>query len=370
MEWAETLQNRVDETIWDDLRTVKSTIFRVPKHLRDNDPNAYDPVCISLGPYHRHEERLQAMHNLKWHCLKKFLDHDHEKTLADYLKLMKKLESQARIAYSEDIVDMNSNEFALMLLLDGCFVVWTIVFRTSKEGELEQVQNPIKSTSWALPMVARDMLTLENQLPLFILEHLYDFANFRGHFSISASLAEVAIQFFRIILHGLEMKMPSNTDAHFHHLLHLVHSCVIPPENQDGGKSSNSHHYFSSCMKNLHCYGSKGEENDTNFLELIPTATRLKEFGVHLKRKKNAASILDITFKNGKLEIPHLTVDYNTNKIFRNLIAFEQCNVDVNSHFTLYSLAMNCIIDTATDVVLLQDAGIITNYLGDSMEVA
>ncbi|WOL06402.1 hypothetical protein Cni_G15136 [Canna indica] len=384
MEWVEILQNRVVETKWDDLRTVKSTIFRVPKHLRDNDPKAYDPVCISLGPYHRHEKRLQAMDNLKWHYLKKFLDLDPNKSLADYLKLMKKLESQARIAYSEDIVDMNSNDFVLMLLLDGCFVLWTIKSWMSKEGELEQVQNPIKSTVWAVSMVARDMLALENQLPFLILECLYDFANFHGRFSISTSLAELTFRFFDAFLDDLEIKMPSNTEAQFHHLLHLVHSCIIPPENQDGGESStgsrwpllknmsssNLHHYFSLCMKKLHCYGSKGEENDNNFVELIPTATQLMEFGVHLKRKKNAASILDITFKNGNLEIPHLTVDDNTNKIFRNLVAFEQCNEDVNQHFTLYSLAMNCIIDTATDVVLLQDAGIISNNLGDSKEVA
>ncbi|WOL06401.1 hypothetical protein Cni_G15135 [Canna indica] len=156
--------NRVAETKWDDLRTVKSTIFRVPKHLRDNDPHSYDPVYISLGPYHRREERLQAMHYLKWHCLKKFLDLDHDKTLVDYLKLMKKLESQARNAYSEDTVDMNSDDFALMLLLDGCFVIWTIKCHRMTDGGLEDVQNPIESTSWAPPAVAQDMLTLENQL--------------------------------------------------------------------------------------------------------------------------------------------------------------------------------------------------------------
>ncbi|WOL06397.1 UPF0481 protein [Canna indica] len=450
MEWVETLQNIVAETKWDNLRTVKPTIFRVPKHLRDNDnSNAYDPICISLGPYHRHEERLQAMHNLKWHCLKKFLNLDHDKTLADYLKLMKKLESQARIAYSEDIVDMNSNDFALMLLLDGCFVLWIIIFlflmskegeleevqnpikstkegeleqvqnpiKSTKEGELEQVQNPIKSMPWALPLVARDMLALENQLPFLILDELYDFANFRGHFSTSFSFVELAFIFFNTFLDGLEMKMPSNAEAQFHHLLHLVHSCVIPLENQDGGESSTGsmwpllnnissdlHRYFSSCIKKLHCYGSTAEEEDNVAIShryyslcmkmlhcyglegevddnacssvalisvaLIPTATQLMEAGVQLKRKKKAANILDITFKNGKLEIPQLVVDDYTNKLFRNLIAFEQCYEDVNQHFTLYQVAMDCIIDTAADVVLLQDAGIIANCLGDSKGVS
>ena len=38
-----------------------SKIFRVPSHIRDLEPNAYEPTTISFGPYHHSEKRLQAM---------------------------------------------------------------------------------------------------------------------------------------------------------------------------------------------------------------------------------------------------------------------------------------------------------------------
>ncbi|WOL06398.1 hypothetical protein Cni_G15132 [Canna indica] len=69
-EWVETLQKRLlVETEWDYPGTMKPKTFRVSKRLRDNNPNAYDPAYISLGPYHRDKGHLQAMYILKWHCL-------------------------------------------------------------------------------------------------------------------------------------------------------------------------------------------------------------------------------------------------------------------------------------------------------------
>ncbi|WOL06399.1 UPF0481 protein [Canna indica] len=269
---------------------------------------------------------------------------------------MKKLEPQARNAYSEDPTDMDSNDFALMLLLDGCFVVWTIISRSLRDGGLEDLQNPIDSKPWPLPVVAQDMLILENQLPFFLLEHLYDFANFRGHSSTnSTSLAVLAFEFFRIFL-NLKMKMPSNIEGRqFHHLLHLVHSCISPPENQDGGESSTGSRW--------------GEEYGGASFLWIPTATQLMHSGVYPCRKMYAANILDITFDYENIRIPPVEVDHTSNRIFGNLIAFEQCNEDMNPHFTAYAIAMDCMVHTAFDATLLEDRGIITNSWGDSKEV-
>lgn len=125
-------------------------------------------------------------------------------------------------------------------------------------------------------------------------------------------------------------------------------------------------------MNRLCCCGDDPEVTDepVSLLGWIPSATKLRESGVHFRRKKEATSFLDISFENKKMEIPQLQVDDGTNALFRNLIAFEQCYDEVSPHVTAYASLMDCIVDTAADVALLQKRGIIVSGLGDSKEIA
>jgi hypothetical protein len=50
----------------------KCSIFRVPDLLRGHNQKAFDPVLVSIGPYHHGKEKFQPMQNIKlWHldCL-------------------------------------------------------------------------------------------------------------------------------------------------------------------------------------------------------------------------------------------------------------------------------------------------------------
>ncbi|CAL9754660.1 unnamed protein product [Musa acuminata subsp. burmannicoides] len=143
------------------------------------------------------------------------------KSLVDYLMQVKALESRARMAYAEE-PNMNSNDFLQMLLLDACFVLETITCTKS-----------IKSTSWALRAVARDMLLLENQLPFFLLETLFD-AAFPNQ---SVNLLVLVLNFIGRFVRTGKMEIASLSGSS-HHLLHILHSCIIPrngPTLQSGG---------------------------------------------------------------------------------------------------------------------------------------
>ncbi|XVF57197.1 hypothetical protein PTKIN_Ptkin06aG0185000 [Pterospermum kingtungense] len=67
--------------------------------------------------------------------------------------------------------------------------------------------------------------------------------------------------------------------------------------------------------------------------------------------------------------IPTLTVDNDTERIFRNLIAYEEINHGPSIVMD-YARLMDCLINYADDVALLCDAGIIDNRLGTKEEVA
>ena len=57
--------------------------------------------------------------------------------------------------------------------------------------------------------------------------------------------------------------------------------------------------------------------------QVMPSATSLQEAGIKLKvAKSSRASILDVKFEDGVLEIPPLFIDETTQPLFRNLIGF------------------------------------------------
>ncbi|URD99278.1 UPF0481 protein [Musa troglodytarum] len=344
-EWVSGLEKTVADTKWEDWRSRLPTIFKAPKHIREIDTRAYEPVILALGPYHRAKPDLQAMNQLKWHYLKKFLLRNTVKSLVDYLKQVKALESQARMAYAEEL-NMSSNDFLQMLLLDACFVVETITFWEQIVQGLEAVQNPIESTSWAPRAVARDMLLLENQLPFFLLRTLFD-AAFPYQ---SGNLPVLVLNFIGRFVRTGNMDIASLSGSP-HHLLHIFHSCIIP-ETERGRNP-------------VVVTGQASSE-----VPWMPNATLLKEVGVQFKMRVAAKSFLDVTFQNGVMEMTQLIIDRDTSTLFSNLTAFEQCHKGANPVVTAYVLLMKSIIDTAADVQLLKRDKIVIGAWGHSKEVA
>lgn len=57
----------------------KRSIYRVPAYMKDWNPRAYTPQCLSLGPYHHGSQNLVAMEIHKARALHFFLDKSKKK---------------------------------------------------------------------------------------------------------------------------------------------------------------------------------------------------------------------------------------------------------------------------------------------------
>ncbi|KAG1338808.1 putative UPF0481 protein [Cocos nucifera] len=97
-------------------------LFRVPDHVRESNKDHYEPRVVSIGPCHRGGKRLRAMEEHKWQYLRDFLARNPHIGLNRCIHEMKALEMRARRCYFER-VDLSSDEFVEMLLLDGCFII-------------------------------------------------------------------------------------------------------------------------------------------------------------------------------------------------------------------------------------------------------
>lgn len=323
--------------------SVDNSIFRTPSILARHNEKAYTPNHFSIGPFHRKPE-LKAGERIKFKYLQDVLSRSAEKKAdakwTECLDSIKEVGNKARNCYAEILEDEN---FVEMLVVDGCFIIE--LFR--KYGKVEQAKDdPIFSQSCMLQFLHHDLILLENQIPWFVLEILF---NKTKDPSETNSLIQLALDFFsnKFTSHTpiFDPKLFENQGVK--HILDLLWLMLVLPSEEVKKYQRNQR----SNKKKLGW-------------QPIPSATRLEEAGVRfIHVNANANSILDLEFINGVLEIPSLLIQETTETIFRNLISYEQCLPNCRPIFTSYAKIMDNLIDTTNDVEILCKEGIFDNWL-------
>ncbi|XP_043717265.1 UPF0481 protein At3g47200-like [Telopea speciosissima] len=350
-DWVITIKEKLDQVSPSEATNswLNHIIFKVPKHLREIDPKAYDPRIVSIGPYHHCKTNLKGKEKDKWRLLHHLLERTgHSVEL--YLQAMADLEEKTRSCYSESLDNINSREFVEMMLLDACFIIELI--NVSVKGFIHcgySWGDPIFTTRGFLPCIQRDLLMLENQLPLFVLDRLYALTcDPDEHVSVS----QQALQFFNSIIpccHNLDYDLMKINEPGLH-LLHVIQQCLLPTN---------------AAFSCIGCEPEKRQQTQA----LMHCVTALRDSGVKFERKATK-KFLDIEFKNGVLYIPTLVIHDSTKSIFLNLMAYEQCYPHCSNDVTSYVNFMNGLVNTTRDVGYLRRRGIIDHGLGSNEEVA
>lgn len=394
-------KRRVDyEKRCNGVKYEEHTIFRVPRNLREVGGKAYIPQMISIGPYHYGNRRLEDMQKHKLRLLYRFLD----RTNVDFdvcIQTMIDLEQKLRKCYVglADNEAINSNEFAEMMLLDACFILelFDQHFKRSRQsGCLES--DPLFSPRAFIPCIRRDLLMLENQIPLVVLESLFDLVlKKNGKENMTSpkkndkeTVASLALHFFMPAIESTEVEMErdvkpltcsmclqsgshrdtreigievnngndvgiqgnnSNSTKQLH-LLHIIQQSLLPqmPIETGAHQIPNDSHRPHSMT---HC------------------VSMLRDHGVKFEPKWNSTRITDISFfKGGRLQIPQLVINDSTRSILLNLMAFEQCYSQCGNHVTSYVNFMDGLINGPKDVSYLHHMKIIVHRLGSEEAVA
>ncbi|XP_066348926.1 UPF0481 protein At3g47200-like [Miscanthus floridulus] len=362
---------------------ARLSVYRVPKCLRDGDERAYTPQVVSIGPLHHGRRRLREMDRHKWRALHHVLKRTgHDVTV--YLGAVRALEDQARSCYEGRAAGMGSNDLAECLVLDGTFVLE--LFRgalDSGKGFVDDLgysrHDPIFAMRGAMHAVRNDMILLENQVPLFVLDLLLDIQLGNPE----QTVASLAVQFF-------DPLMP--TDAP------LLRKDRSKLESSVGADATAAFDPLSGPM--LHCldvfrrsllraglqptpppavrlwpkkWSGLRRVADKRRQQFVHCVSELREAGIRCRRH-NTDRFWDIKFDNGVLQIPRILIHDGSKLLFLNLIAFEQCHMDIatpgDSNITSYAIFMDNLINSAEDVKYLHDRGIIEHWLGSDAEVA
>lgn len=317
----------------------KCCIYKVPRPLRIVNLDAYKPCLISIGPLHHGLRKLRRMQEQKLRYVQNFLRRNENKTLKDYLRAIKGWEKEAREYYIEPI-NLSSVEFVEMVLLDACFVIEFFVnWRMDTLDENDRVFGKPSLEH----VIRRDLLLIENQLPFFVLQGLYDLVF--DDVSCQRELPFVDLTSEALVGEAqLPKKFKGREILHF---VDFMRTYYLPSQPRD-------QNYTSS------------QSIDWNF---CPGVGDLHDAGVKFVVSKSE-SMLDIKFENGILEIPRLEVEDHTEGLLLNLSAFEQCHYHFDSYIVDYILLMDVLITTLKDVDILISSGIVSNALGNNDDVA
>ncbi|KAL7265505.1 hypothetical protein ACSBR1_003308 [Camellia fascicularis] len=282
--------------------------------------------------------------------------------------------------------------------------------------------------------IRHDLLLLENQLPFFVLQDLFDLtvARIPIHLPI---LSDYLLSYFGNMMNPSEQsgkndreQSHKNDQEQSHkndrepkicHILHFLYnqyrqqqSHKNDPEpkichilhflyNQYRQQQSHKNDPEPKICHILHFLcnqdrqkqevpsstENKKKQQDSPKTNSMPPASELEYAGVKFEVSKDNPfevqfedpPVLFWCCRRASFKIPILRISAATERLLRNLIAFEQCytgfdrntgNARLDFYFTSYATLMDRLVDTENDVQVLEKAGVIYSRLGDREEAS
>ena len=195
-------------------------IFKVPNYLRKVNEKAYEPEVVAVGPYHRGKDHLKPMEEHKLRFLQLLLQERREIDVIKYVREMRALEGRARRCYAKP-VSLKTDDFVEMMLLDGCLIIQLIRMFAMKT----LTDDPVFKIGGFHGILCRDMLLVENQLPLFVVWELFCMIE-----NLNQDIFKfIVINFFSTVLPGKGcVRNDMKSIKEIKHLLGLINDCWHP----------------------------------------------------------------------------------------------------------------------------------------------
>ncbi|CAH8349930.1 unnamed protein product [Eruca vesicaria subsp. sativa] len=333
-------------------------IYRVPNSMYQMSPEAYTPQLVLIGPLHHSlkSPAFKSRGNITNRKLMGYLNMEEqkkiylagftrrfegEKIIDTFRNIIKEDEVIIRASYSESTAWIESEDFVEMILQDSVFIIELMLRNYATEKD--KIGDHLMDEPCLEITIKGDLILLENQLPYFILEKLFD--PVVQTLNPNQTLCQLVINYFRRDLENTKICGQKK----FRHFTDLVRCVRV-----EGKFPKYEYEDFQPSYK-IHNIN----------------AHKLDNGGVKFKPTENAFPVL-VAFnpKSGCLAIPHFKADDSVELTIRNIMALEQCHYPYEAHVCSYIIFLDFLIDTDKDVELLVEKGIITNLLGNHGVVA
>ena len=226
----------------DEEKELSMSVFNVPKELLADKPEAYIPQMVSIGPFHHWRSELYEMERHKLATACRF--QKRKKGLAKFQSVVveefKKYDWQIRSCYDK-FINCKEETLAWIMALDAVFLLECLQFyvrhtdKISHTADVKPLGRVLDSTGTSAShnSILRDLMKLENQLPLFLLEKLLelqlgskDKAEERLSSLLSLAFQELSPFSFKL--------QPQNSNLRINgrgQMLEVLYYCIVPLSN-------------------------------------------------------------------------------------------------------------------------------------------
>ncbi|TKY64596.1 putative UPF0481 protein [Spatholobus suberectus] len=237
LRWVINIRKTLEEELEEDGEFAVS-IFSVPKLLMASDPDSYVPQQVAIGPYHYWRPELYEMQRYKIAAAKRFQKHLQCLKLENLVDQLTKLEERVRACYHK-FLDFNGETLVWMMTVDASFLLEFLQVYAMQEGA--KVPGVSSSMSHLVDYagkksahnaILRDIVMLENQIPLFVLRKMLEFK----FSSLEAADDMLMLMFIGLFKEISPFKMieeyPNIQVSESVHLLDFLYDVIVPKLDQ------------------------------------------------------------------------------------------------------------------------------------------
>ncbi|CAA0816444.1 Putative UPF0481 protein [Striga hermonthica] len=179
-QWVKHIQHTLDEELEADSARIPITIFSVPRPLMQCSPDSYIPQQVAIGPYHHFRPEVYDMERYKVAAAKRNKIELPSIRLQDVVDHLLRLDLRVRANYHRP-VNLGPETLAWMMAVDACFLLEFFQVCGVKKGKV-LAKTPsrlshlihLSGNKTAHNAILRDIVMLENQIPLFVLRLLLE----------------------------------------------------------------------------------------------------------------------------------------------------------------------------------------------------
>ncbi|KAL2329753.1 hypothetical protein Fmac_017334 [Flemingia macrophylla] len=235
LRWVTQIRETLNEVLEDDDDQFPVSIFNVPKPLMATDPDSYIPQQVAIGPYHYWRQELYEMERYKITSARRYQKELHSLKLDHIVDQLMKLELRIRSCYHK-YLNFNGETLAWMMAIDASFLLEFLQVYTIHDGRMvpgvsSRMCHLMDYTGrkTAHNAILKDIVMLENQIPLFVLRKMLEF-KFSSLESANDMLVSMLIGLFKEVspFKVMEEDYPEINVLECAHLLDFLHAMIVP----------------------------------------------------------------------------------------------------------------------------------------------
>ncbi|XP_059460332.1 putative UPF0481 protein At3g02645 [Corylus avellana] len=195
-EWVIQISRALEEALQDNVdEGLPVSIFSVPKTLISLKPDAYTPQLIALGPYHHQRPELFEMEHHKLTSAKRVQKNLQQIKFCHLVNHIAQSDSIVRACYHR-FLEFDQETLAWIFAIDASFLLEYLQTYSPKmeEGSLMRISSKMAHLidytrrKTAHHTILRDVIKLENQIPLFLLREVHSFYPGKDHDEVFATM--------------------------------------------------------------------------------------------------------------------------------------------------------------------------------------